>query len=140
MSRVPGNTGKHQRGLGYIRWSRCIRNCHRYSEGLNESHSVTEESRNKSCDIANTMASSLFEYDCEAVRVHARRLHPRTGVEEQRRFSVDPNLTTFTILRSILVDKTQIYFMFQICVNSRYIKYHLKFLLRNPAFITDESI
>ena len=49
------------------------------------------------------MASSLFEYDCEAVRVYARRLHPRTGVEEQRRFSVDPNLTTFDILRSILV-------------------------------------
>jgi len=49
------------------------------------------------------MASSLFEYDCEAVRVYARRLHPRTGVEEQRRFSVDPNLTTFDILRSILM-------------------------------------
>ena len=49
------------------------------------------------------MASSPFDYDYEAVRVHARRLHPRTGTEEQRRFSVDPNLTTFDILRSILV-------------------------------------
>ena len=49
------------------------------------------------------MATSLFEYDCEAVRVHARRLNPKTGVEEQRKFSVDPNLTTFNILKSILM-------------------------------------
>ena len=55
------------------------------------------------------MASSPFDYDCEAVRVHARRLHPRTGSEEQRRFSVDPNLTTFDILRSILVISTLYY-------------------------------
>ena len=49
------------------------------------------------------MATSLFEYDCEAVRVHARRLNSKTGVEEQRKFSVDPNLTTFNILKSILM-------------------------------------
>jgi hypothetical protein len=47
-------------------------------------------------------ASTLFEYDCDAVRVHAKRTHPKTGVAEQRKFSVDPNLTSYGILKSIL--------------------------------------
>ncbi len=45
---------------------------------------------------------SVFEYDCEAVRVVARRVNPRSGAEETRKFSVDPNLTSFDILRTIL--------------------------------------
>jgi len=46
-------------------------------------------------------AAAVFEYDCEAVRVMARRLN-KSGQEETRKFSVDPNLTTFEILRTIL--------------------------------------
>ncbi len=45
---------------------------------------------------------SVFEYDCEAVRVVARRVNTRSGVEETRKFSVDPNLTSFDILQTIL--------------------------------------
>ena len=48
------------------------------------------------------MATSLFEYDCDAVRVRAKRLNPTSGAEEARKFSVDPNLTSYSILRSIL--------------------------------------
>ncbi|TRY76589.1 hypothetical protein TCAL_00110 [Tigriopus californicus] len=45
---------------------------------------------------------AMFEYDCEAVRVRAKRINPSTGTEEMRKFSVDPNLTSYDILRSIL--------------------------------------
>lgn len=45
---------------------------------------------------------AMFEYDCEAVRVRAKRINPATGTEEMRKFSVDPNLTSYDILRSIL--------------------------------------
>ena len=48
-------------------------------------------------------SSSLFEYDCEAVRVHAKRFNAKTGNEEYRKFSVDPNLTSYDILKSILM-------------------------------------
>ncbi len=51
-------------------------------------------------------AVSVFEYDCEAVRVVARRAaggSSRSGqAVETRKFSVDPNLTSFDILRTIL--------------------------------------
>lgn len=50
----------------------------------------------------STTQSALFEYDCEAVRVRAKRFSPKTGEEEYRKFSVDPNLTSFDILKSIL--------------------------------------
>jgi len=46
-------------------------------------------------------AASVFEYDCEAVRVFARRLN-KAGQEETRKFSVDPNLTNYEILTTIL--------------------------------------
>ena len=50
-----------------------------------------------------TSTTSLFEYDCEAVRVRARRAAARPGdPDEHRKFSVDPNLTSYDILRSIL--------------------------------------
>ena len=48
-----------------------------------------------------TSSASLFEYDCEAVRVRAKRI-ARGGEEEHRKFSVDPNLTSYDILKSIL--------------------------------------
>ncbi len=50
----------------------------------------------------STAAVSVFEYDCEAVRVVARRVNSRSGAEETRKFSVDPNLTSFDILKTIL--------------------------------------
>ena len=51
----------------------------------------------------DNMTTSLFEYDCEAVRVRARRAPTQPGEpEEHRKFSVDPNLTSYDILRSIL--------------------------------------
>lgn len=45
--------------------------------------------------------SSLFEYERDAVRVRARFMNS-SGVEESRKFSVDPNLTSFEILTSLL--------------------------------------
>ena len=42
-----------------------------------------------------------FQYDFDAVRVVAKRIN-RHGEEEKRKFSVDPNLTSYEILRSIL--------------------------------------
>ena len=45
--------------------------------------------------------TSIFEYDCEAVRVRAKRIL-KSGEEEHRKFSVDPNLTSYDILKSIL--------------------------------------
>ena len=60
-------------------------------------------------------STALFEYDCEAVRVRVKRLC-KNGQEEQRTFSIDPNLTSYDILKSILsraydiVDEFVIYF------------------------------
>jgi len=44
--------------------------------------------------------ASLFEYEKEAIRIKARRVD--RGQEEQRKFSVDPNITSFEVLQSIL--------------------------------------
>ena len=41
-----------------------------------------------------TMAS-LFEYEKEAIRIKAKRVD--RGQEEQRKFSVDPNITSFEV-------------------------------------------
>lgn len=64
---------------------------------------------------ANPSSTALFEYDCEAVRVRVKRVG-KNGQEEQRTFSIDPNLTSYDILKSILsraydiVDEFVIYF------------------------------
>lgn len=85
------------------------------------------------------MATSLFEYDCDAVRVRAKRLNPTSGAEESRKFSVDPNLTSYSILRSILArafdvtgDNFVIYFLSgettKFCIvlsSSAYIQKHI---------------
>ena len=39
--------------------------------------------------------ASLFEYEKEAIRIKARRVD--RGQEEQRKFSVDPNITSFEV-------------------------------------------
>jgi len=44
--------------------------------------------------------ASLFEYEKEAIRIKAKRVD--RGQEEQRKFSVDPNITSFEVLQSIL--------------------------------------
>ena len=45
----------------------------------------------------------LFEYDCEAVRVRAKKISSdKSKLDIHRKFSVDPNLTNFNILKSIL--------------------------------------
>lgn len=65
--------------------------------------------------MAASCSTALFEYDCEAVRVRVKRLC-KNGQEEQRTFSIDPNLTSYDILKSILsraydiVDDFVIYF------------------------------
>ena len=40
--------------------------------------------------------ASLFEYEKEAIRIKARRVD--RGQEEQRKFSVDPNITSFEVV------------------------------------------
>ena len=45
-------------------------------------------------DIFPIMAS-LFEYEKEAIRIKAKRVD--RGQEEQRKFSVDPNITSFEV-------------------------------------------
>lgn len=44
--------------------------------------------------------ASLFEYEKEAIRIKARRVDK--GKDEYRKFSVDPNITSFEVLQSIL--------------------------------------
>uniref|UniRef100_A0A0K2TQC7 TBC1 domain family member 25like [Nasonia vitripennis] n=1 Tax=Lepeophtheirus salmonis TaxID=72036 RepID=A0A0K2TQC7_LEPSM len=44
---------------------------------------------------------SIFEYERDAVRVKAKCIK-LSGLEENRKFSIDPNLTSFEILRSLL--------------------------------------
>ncbi|XP_023339520.1 TBC1 domain family member 25 isoform X3 [Eurytemora carolleeae] len=44
--------------------------------------------------------ASLFEYEREAIRIKARRMDIEP--EECRKFSVDPNITSFEVLQSIL--------------------------------------
>ena len=39
--------------------------------------------------------ASLFEYEKEAIRIKAKRVD--RGQEEQRKFSVDPNITSFEV-------------------------------------------
>ena len=44
--------------------------------------------------------ASLFEYEKEAIRIRAKRVD--RGQDEYRKFSVDPNITSFEVLQSIL--------------------------------------
>jgi len=44
--------------------------------------------------------ASLFEYEKEAIRIKAKRVDK--GKDEYRKFSVDPNITSFEVLQSIL--------------------------------------
>jgi len=44
--------------------------------------------------------ASLFEYEKEAIRIKAKRVDK--GKDEYRKFSVDPNITSFDVLQSIL--------------------------------------
>ena len=46
--------------------------------------------------------ASLFEYEREAIRVRARRVDQQGRETEMRKFSVDPNITSFEVLQSIL--------------------------------------
>ena len=45
--------------------------------------------------------ANLFEYEKEAIRIKAVRMGENGG-EEERRFSVDPNITSFEVLQTIL--------------------------------------
>jgi hypothetical protein len=44
--------------------------------------------------------ASIFEYEKEAIRIKAKRVD--RGHDEYRKFSVDPNITSFEVLQSIL--------------------------------------
>jgi len=44
--------------------------------------------------------ASIFEYEKEAIRIKAKRVD--RGHDEYRKFSVDPNITSFDVLQSIL--------------------------------------
>lgn len=46
--------------------------------------------------------ASLFEYEKEAIRIRARRVNGSGNQDEYRKFSVDPNITSFEVLQSIL--------------------------------------
>ena len=49
----------------------------------------------KSSSEKSPIMASLFEYEKEAIRIKAKRVD--RGQEEQRKFSVDPNITSFEV-------------------------------------------
>ena len=51
--------------------------------------------KSKFCEKSSGTMASLFEYEKEAIRIKARRVD--RGQEEQRKFSVDPNITSFEV-------------------------------------------
>ena len=52
----------------------------------------------KSSSEKSPIMASLFEYEKEAIRIKAKRVD--RGQEEQRKFSVDPNITSFEVSRT----------------------------------------
>ena len=60
-------------------------------------------SRKNSCYIVKMSTSAVFEYERDAIRVKARfYTKSKENNEEIRKFSVDPNLTSYDTLRNLL--------------------------------------
>ena len=57
--------------------------------------------------------ASLFEYEKEAIRIKAKRVD--RGQEEQRKFSVDPNITSFEVYQHAVNNSHDYFHLLRCC-------------------------